>query len=107
MSGKQIIVIGGGVIGASIAWHLAKAGARVTVFCGERGGVATPNSFAWINANWGNPSPISGCAWRPWPAGAGLPPECPASILSGAARSAMTCRRRARKIRGRTFSLGL
>lgn len=57
MSGKQIIVIGGGVIGASIAWHLAKAGARVTVFCGERGGVATPNSFAWINANWGNPEP--------------------------------------------------
>ncbi|WP_137157643.1 FAD-binding oxidoreductase [Rhizobium sp. FKL33] len=57
MSGKQIIVIGGGVIGASIAWHLAKAGARVTVFCGEPGGVATPNSFAWINANWGNPEP--------------------------------------------------
>lgn len=57
MSGKQIIVIGGGVIGASIAWHLAKVGARVTVFCGERGGVATPNSFAWINANWGNPEP--------------------------------------------------
>ncbi|MDH6268837.1 glycine/D-amino acid oxidase-like deaminating enzyme [Rhizobium sp. SG_E_25_P2] len=57
MSGKHIIVIGGGVIGASITWHFAKAGANVTVFCGERGGVATPNSFAWINANWGNPEP--------------------------------------------------
>ncbi|TGQ06606.1 FAD-binding oxidoreductase [Mesorhizobium sp. M2E.F.Ca.ET.219.01.1.1] len=55
-SAKQIIVIGAGIIGASIAWHLAKAGARVTVVSESgAGGVATPNSFAWINASWGNP----------------------------------------------------
>lgn len=53
---KQTIVIGAGIIGASVAWHLAKAGARVTVISGSgAGGVATPNSFAWINASWGNP----------------------------------------------------
>lgn len=55
-SPKQVIVIGAGIIGASIAWHLTKAGAGVTVVSGSgAGGVATPNSFAWINASWGNP----------------------------------------------------
>ncbi|AZO20241.1 FAD-binding oxidoreductase [Mesorhizobium sp. M1E.F.Ca.ET.045.02.1.1] len=55
-SPKQVIVIGAGIIGASIAWHLTKAGARVTVVSTSgAGGVATPNSFAWINASWGNP----------------------------------------------------
>jgi len=53
---KQVIVIGAGIIGASIAWHLTKAGAGVTVVSESgAGGVATPNSFAWINASWGNP----------------------------------------------------
>jgi glycine/D-amino acid oxidase-like deaminating enzyme len=52
----QIVVVGAGIIGASIAWHLAKAGARVTVVdAGEAGVVATAASFAWINASWGNP----------------------------------------------------
>ncbi|MER8372750.1 FAD-binding oxidoreductase [Mesorhizobium sp. M1406] len=55
---KQVIVIGAGIIGASIAWHLTKARARVTVIADSAaGGVATPNSFAWINASWGNPEP--------------------------------------------------
>lgn len=53
---KQVIVIGAGIIGASIARHLSKAGAQVTVISESgAGGVATPNSFAWINASWGNP----------------------------------------------------
>jgi glycine/D-amino acid oxidase-like deaminating enzyme len=53
---KQVVVIGAGIIGASIAWHLTRAGARVTVVSESgAGGVATPNSFAWINASWGNP----------------------------------------------------
>lgn len=55
---KQVIVVGAGIIGASIAWHLTVAGAQVTVIAeSERGGVATPNSFGWINASWGNPEP--------------------------------------------------
>jgi glycine/D-amino acid oxidase-like deaminating enzyme len=51
----KIIVIGAGIIGASIAWHLARRGAAVTIVAGKTGGEATPNSFAWINASWGNP----------------------------------------------------
>lgn len=55
---KRIIVIGSGIIGASIAWHLTKAGAEVTVVdSGEAGGIATRASWAWINASWGNPEP--------------------------------------------------
>ncbi|UVK39105.1 FAD-binding oxidoreductase [Mesorhizobium sp. AR10] len=55
---KQVIVIGAGIIGASIAWNLTRAGARVTVIADSGvGGVATPNTFAWINASWGNPEP--------------------------------------------------
>lgn len=56
MAAKQrVIVAGAGIIGASIAWHLARDGADVTVIAENNGGVATPNSFAWINASWGNP----------------------------------------------------
>jgi glycine/D-amino acid oxidase-like deaminating enzyme len=52
----RIIVVGAGIIGASIAWHLARAGASVTVIeAGQAGGVATRTSWAWINASHGNP----------------------------------------------------
>ncbi|TIT78250.1 MAG: FAD-binding oxidoreductase, partial [Mesorhizobium sp.] len=55
-SAKQVIVVGAGIIGASIGRYLTKAGARVTVVSTSgAGGVATPNSFAWINASLGNP----------------------------------------------------
>ena len=52
----NILVVGAGIIGASIAWHLVGRDTRVTVIdAGEPGGVATRNSWAWINASWGNP----------------------------------------------------
>lgn len=55
---RKVIVVGSGIIGASIAWHLSNAGAQVTVVAeNANGGTATPNSFAWINASWGNPEP--------------------------------------------------
>jgi len=46
---SPILVIGAGVVGASIAYHLARVGLRVTVL--EHGSVAggvTGNSFAWV-----------------------------------------------------------
>jgi glycine/D-amino acid oxidase-like deaminating enzyme len=53
-----VVVVGAGIVGASIAWHLALSGASVTVIDAEEvGGVATRNSFAWINASFGNPEP--------------------------------------------------
>jgi glycine/D-amino acid oxidase-like deaminating enzyme len=54
LSAPRVIVIGAGIIGASIAYHLAKEGAATTVIAADVGGTATPNSFAWINASWGN-----------------------------------------------------
>lgn len=54
----HVLVIGSGIIGASIAWHLAFDGARVSMIDARTpGGVATGNSWAWINASWGNPEP--------------------------------------------------
>lgn len=51
--GLRVVVVGAGIIGASIAWHLAKAGALVTVI--DKDGPASHASrgtFAWINATW-------------------------------------------------------
>jgi glycine/D-amino acid oxidase-like deaminating enzyme len=58
MKPPHVLIVGAGIIGASIAWHLARAGARITVIdANKSGGIATRNSWAWINASWGNPEP--------------------------------------------------
>lgn len=47
----KAIVIGGGVIGSSIAYRLAEAGADVTlVEAGRVGGGTSSTSYAWVNA---------------------------------------------------------
>jgi glycine/D-amino acid oxidase-like deaminating enzyme len=54
----RIAVIGAGIVGASIAYHLARRGAAVTVLDrGQPAGEATEKSFAWLNATYGNPEP--------------------------------------------------
>ena len=54
----RIAVLGAGIVGASIAYHLARRGAPVTLYDrGREAGQATEKSFAWINATWGNPEP--------------------------------------------------
>jgi glycine/D-amino acid oxidase-like deaminating enzyme len=80
---KHIVVVGAGIIGASIAWHLVRAGAQVTVVsAGGAGGIATPATFAWINAGWGNPETyfrLRSRAMREW---SRLAAELPAVGLS-------------------------
>jgi glycine/D-amino acid oxidase-like deaminating enzyme len=52
--GPHIVVVGAGIVGASIAWHLARGGAAVTVLeqnCPASG--VTGKSFAWINVSHG------------------------------------------------------
>jgi glycine/D-amino acid oxidase-like deaminating enzyme len=51
--GLKVVVAGAGIIGASIAYHLAKAGASVTVIDKEGpASHASRGTFAWINATW-------------------------------------------------------
>ena len=48
---RGVVVVGGGIVGASIAYHLAGRGVRVTVVDGAApGSGASGHSFAWINA---------------------------------------------------------
>jgi glycine/D-amino acid oxidase-like deaminating enzyme len=48
---KHIVVCGAGIIGASIAYHLAKRGAHVTVLDSEHPAAgASGKSFGWLNA---------------------------------------------------------
>jgi glycine/D-amino acid oxidase-like deaminating enzyme len=52
----KVVVVGAGIIGASIGWHMAKDDADVILVDGGiAGGLATPRSWAWINASWGHP----------------------------------------------------
>jgi len=51
MTANRIVVVGAGIIGASIAYHLVKRGAKVVIAEAVRpGAAATEKSFGWINA---------------------------------------------------------
>ncbi|MGO3028321.1 NAD(P)/FAD-dependent oxidoreductase [Pseudomonas helleri] len=57
---KHIVVIGAGIVGASLAYHLADKGAKVTVVeAAEIASGVTATSFAWINTTHGEPDPIA------------------------------------------------
>jgi glycine/D-amino acid oxidase-like deaminating enzyme len=46
---RDLVVVGAGIVGASVAYHAARAGADVTLVDGGRPGAGvTVNSFAWI-----------------------------------------------------------
>lgn len=50
---NKVIVIGAGIVGASIAWNLSKRGCEVVVVDKQTpASQASGNSFAWINASW-------------------------------------------------------
>src|SRR6266851_2690393 len=50
---ERIVIAGGGIIGANLAYRLAKRGAQVTLVERTRpAGGATANSFAWINSTY-------------------------------------------------------
>jgi glycine/D-amino acid oxidase-like deaminating enzyme len=51
MAANRIVVVGAGIVGASIAYHLVKRGANVVIADAVRPGAgATEKSFGWINA---------------------------------------------------------
>ena len=51
-TGSDLVVVGAGIVGASIAYHAARAGARVTLLdAGRPGAGVTAASFAWIGAS--------------------------------------------------------
>ena len=68
----RVVVVGSGIVGSSIAYHLARRGAEVTVCEREApASGATSKSFAWINASAGKQpyhyhrlNRLSGLAYR-------------------------------------------
>jgi glycine/D-amino acid oxidase-like deaminating enzyme len=57
---RDLVVVGAGVVGASIAYHAARLGARVTlVDRGLPGSGVTGDSFAWIGASGVPPGPVA------------------------------------------------
>ena len=50
----QVVIVGGGILGASLAYHLSRRGAQTTLLEKEAPAAgATSRSFAWINADFG------------------------------------------------------
>jgi glycine/D-amino acid oxidase-like deaminating enzyme len=48
----DLVIVGGGIVGASVAYHAARAGAAVTlVEAGRPGAGVTASSFAWIGSS--------------------------------------------------------
>jgi D-hydroxyproline dehydrogenase subunit beta len=58
MVSRRVVVVGAGILGASLAARLAEAGLRVTLLDQDQPGCGTSRwSFAWINSNDKGPRP--------------------------------------------------
>src|SRR5829696_6123273 len=58
---RDLVVVGAGIVGASVAYHAARAGAVVTlVDAGRPGAGVTADSFAWIGASGVRTGPAAG-----------------------------------------------
>jgi glycine/D-amino acid oxidase-like deaminating enzyme len=58
---RDVVVVGAGIVGASVAYHAARAGAAVTlVDAGRPGAGVTADSFAWIGASGVRTGPAAG-----------------------------------------------
>jgi D-hydroxyproline dehydrogenase subunit beta len=70
MESRRCVVIGAGILGASVAARLATAGLRVTLLDQDHPGRATSRwSFAWINSNDKGPRPyhdLNHAGMRAW-----------------------------------------
>ena len=70
MASQRVVVVGAGILGASVAARLAGAGLRVTLLDQDQPGRATSRwSFAWINSNDKGPRPyhdLNHAGMRAW-----------------------------------------
>ena len=70
MSSRRCVVVGAGILGASVAARLAGAGLRVTLLDQDQPGRATSRwSFAWLNSNDKGPRPyhdLNHAGMRAW-----------------------------------------
>src|SRR4030095_843271 len=58
---RDLVVVGAGIVGASVAYHAARAGATVTlVEAGRPGAGVTADSFAWVGASGVRKGPAAG-----------------------------------------------
>ena len=58
---RDLVVVGAGIVGASVAYHAARAGAVVIlVDVGRPGAGVTADSFAWIGASGVRTGPAAG-----------------------------------------------
>ena len=58
---RDLVVVGAGIVGASVAYHAARAGAVVTlVDAGRAGAGVTADSFTWIGASGVRTGPAAG-----------------------------------------------
>src|SRR2546426_1193761 len=62
---SRVVVIGGGVIGLSCAYQLARRGERVTILeRGQPGSGCSSGNLGWVVPSLSEPLPAPGLAWQ-------------------------------------------